>query len=238
MKRRLTVARVAFFIAALAFVLVAVFPLRLALDWLGLEERGLAAREATGTIWFGALKEAQLGPVPLGDLETRLHAAPLLLGRARISLTRDDEADPFRGAVTASRHAFGIDDVSGQLRLGNALAPLPIGQIELNDVSAGFESGLCSRGEGQVRAILSGDAAALGLPAALTGNVRCAGDALLLGFAGPAGMERLQFRLFSDGRYRGDLSVRVSDTRIGQRLGAAGFRIGGQGFVRIYEGRF
>jgi len=237
-KRRLTIARVAFFIAALAFVLVAVFPLRLALDWLGLDERGFAAREATGTIWIGALKEAQIGPVPLGDLETRLHTLPLFLGRARISLTRDDEADPFRGAVSVSRHAFGIDDVSGRLPVGAAIAPIPIGQIELVDVSAGFESGLCTRGEGQVRAVLSGEAAALGLPAALTGNVRCAGDALLLGFAGPAGMERLQFRLFADGRYRADLAVRVSDTRIGARLTAAGFLSGREGFVRVYEGRF
>ena len=61
MSFRLPFGRGAFFVAAFAFALVALFPLRLAIRWLGLDERGLAAREAEGSVWLGALKEAQLG---------------------------------------------------------------------------------------------------------------------------------------------------------------------------------
>ena len=59
-----------FLAAAFLFSLVALLPMRLALDWLGFGERGLSARAATGSLWLGALQEAQVGPV-LGP-ESRL----------------------------------------------------------------------------------------------------------------------------------------------------------------------
>ena len=43
-----------------------------------------------GQLWLGALKEAQFGAVPLGDVSARLNILPLLLGRARLSLSRDE----------------------------------------------------------------------------------------------------------------------------------------------------
>ena len=47
---------------------MALVPLRAALGWFDVGGRGLAAREAAGTLWRGALKEAQFGRVPLGDV--------------------------------------------------------------------------------------------------------------------------------------------------------------------------
>lgn len=238
MKVRMPFGRVAFFVAVFSFALVALTPLGLAIRWFGLDARGLAAREAEGSVWLGALKEAQLGPAPIGDVSARLNTLPLFLGRARVSLARVDEAQRFEGAATVSRHAFGFDDATGQLRLGALLAPLPIMAVDLQDVSIGFSGGLCSRAEGRVRAVAGGDVGGMSLSSGLAGNAACAGDAALIPLVGQSGMEQLNIRLFADGRYRAELVVRSQDAALGQRLVAAGFTAGDGGFARVVQGRF
>ncbi|MGQ0661344.1 type II secretion system protein N [Sphingosinicella sp.] len=238
MKVRMPFGRVAFFVAAFFFSLVALTPLGLAISWLGLDARGLAAREAQGSVWLGALKEAQLGPAPIGDVSARFHSLRLFIGQARVSLARADETQPFEGSATVSRHGFGFDDATGHLRLGALLAPLPINAIQLENVSIGFASGLCSRAEGRVRAMASGDVGGMSLSSGLAGNASCAGDAALLPLAGQSGMEQLNIRLFADGRYRAELLVRSQDAALGQRLVAAGFTAGNGGFTRVVDGRF
>ena len=238
MKVRMPFGRVAFGVAVFFFSLVALTPLGLAIRWFGLDTRGLAAREAEGSIWLGALREAQLGPAPIGDVSARLNSLPLLLGRARVSLARMDETQRFAGAVTVSRHAFGFDDATGQLRLGALLAPLPITAVDLQDVSIGFAGGLCSRAEGRVRALASGEVGGMSLSSGLAGNASCAGDAALLPLVGQSGMEQLNIRLFADGRYRVELAVRPTDAAAQGRLAAAGFRPAGGGYVLARDGVF
>jgi len=238
MSIRLPFGRGAFFVAAFAFALAALFPLGLAIRWLGLEERGLAARAAQGSVWLGALKEAQLGRAPVGDVSARLNSLPLLLGRARVSLARAEQANPFEGAATISRHGFGFDDVTGRLQLGGLLAPLPITALDLEDVSAGFASGLCSRAEGRVRATVTGQIGGMTLASGLAGAPTCAADAVLIPLVSQSGMEQLNVRFFADGRYRVELAVRTGDAVLVQQLTAAGFTAGNGGFVRIVEGAF
>ena len=158
-----------FLVAAFLFALVALLPMRLALGWFGFGDRGLTARAATGTVWLGALQEAQVGPVPLGDVTARLNVLPLFLGRARLTLAGADEATGLEGAVTVSRHNFGFDDVSARLRVGAMFSPLSM--LDFDDVSAGFTSGRCTRGEGTVRATVSGQVAGIALasPRSCTG---------------------------------------------------------------------
>jgi general secretion pathway protein N len=223
--------------AAFALALVALLPMRLALDTFGFASRGLSAREATGSLWLGALQEAQVGPVPLGDLRARLNFWPLFLGRARLSLAGADEGR-FKGAVTVTRHSFGFDDVSARLRVGALLSPLAISTIDFDDVSAGFASGRCTRGEGRVRAAVAGELAGLRLASGLGGEVRCAGEALLLPLASRSGMERLDIRLLPDGRYQVRLLVRTADEAVRGRLLAAGFRATPQGSVMQVDGAF
>ncbi len=230
--------RMVFFLAAFAFSLVALFPLRLALDWFGLDERGLAAREANGSIWLGALREAQLGPVPIGDVSARLNTSPLFLGRARVSLVRRGADGAFAGALLATRHSFAFEDVTGQLRLGGQLAPLPIASLDLDDVRAGFSEGQCRQASGMIRATMAGDLGGIVLPSGLSGTARCEGGAVLLPLASQSGMEQLNLRLFPDGRYRAELLVRPTDPATQQRLTATGFMQAGNGFARIAEGSF
>lgn len=225
-----------FLVAAFLFALIALLPLRLALDWFGFGDRGLTARAATGTVWLGALQEAQIGPVPLGDVTARLNVLPLFLGRARLTLAGADEATGLEGAVTVSRHSFGFDDVSARFRVGAMLSPLSM--LDFDDVSAGFTSGRCTRGEGTVRATVSGTIAAMAPASGLAGQVRCAGESLLLPLASPTGMERLDIRVSSDGHYRLELIVRPADEAVRGRLIAAGFRPSGQGYSIQVDGAF
>lgn len=191
---RLPVGRGLFFAAAFLFALVALVPLRLGIDWLGLDRKGLAAREASGSVWLGALSEARFGPVVVGDVGARLRTLPLLLGRARVDVGRSDEARPLEGGVTVTRHGFGIDDVTARLELEG----LPVAALDLADLSVRFSGGLCRSAEGRVKAEVAG--------AALAGQARCDGGALRLPLTSSGGAS-LDLSLTEDGRYRGTLTA-------------------------------
>lgn len=239
MRRRLSPRsrRAIFFLCAFLFGLMATIPLSVGLGWLELEERGLAAREAEGTIWFGALREAQMGPIEGGDVVTRLRTLPLFLGRARLELARPGAADRLSGAVIVSRHGFGVDDLTASLRLAAPIGALPLAAVEPADLSLGFSEGSCRSAGGLVRASLSAGGST-GLPATLSGHARCERGALLLPLSSQSGMETLNLRIGADGRYRAELIVRPSDPGVVERLRASGFAPSGPGYALRFEGNF
>jgi len=241
MRIRLPVGRTVFFLGAFFLALVALLPMRLAMDWFGLGERGVAAREVQGSVWYGALKEAQLGTVGLGDMTARLHGLPLLIGRARIGLNRSEgaPADDFRGAATVTRNSFGLDDVTGRLQLtAGALGRLPLTQVDLGDVTARFENGQCVEAAGTVRAMVAGDVAGIALPAGLTGAARCDAGALLLAMASQSSMETVEIRMFGDGRYQANVLIRSTDATLRDRMTAAGLSVTPQGYGMTVGGQF
>lgn len=232
-----SIGRPLLFVSIFLFALLALLPLRLAIDYMGFDRFGLAAREAKGSVWLGALNEAQIGPAPLGDVEVRLNRLPLLIGRSRLSLRRQSLDAPFRGATSLSRDGFSLDDVTGQLRLGGALAPLPVGSVDLDDVSVRFTSGVCESAEGRVRALIARDVGGLSFTSGLSGTARCQGGKLLLPLASQSGTERLNMSLGADGRYQAEFSVRASDPALSAQLVAAGFQPSGSGLsIRIQGG--
>lgn len=208
MRIRLRWWRELFFAGALLFSLVALLPLRLALDWLGFADKGLSAREAEGSLWLGALGEARFGTVALGDVVTRLRVLPLLVGRARLDLEQED--DGLRGGVTLSRHGFGIDDATGTIEAPE-LPNLPRPTLELADLSFRFGDGLCAEAGGLVKARFAGEMAGMPLTASLSGQPRCDGQALLLPLASQTSPDRLDVRIFADGRYRADAAIKLGD---------------------------
>ena len=179
-----------------------------------------------------------MGPVPLGDVRARLNILPLLLGRARLSLSRDTPDGRFDGAVSVSRHSFGVEDMTGRFRTGTLFAPVPISALDLEDVSVHFENGQCESAEGRVRATAAGELAGIPVPAALAGDARCAEGALLLPLASQSGFGQLNLSLRADGGYRLDLVVRQADPTLVPRLGAAGFQPSTDGYTRRIEGHF
>lgn len=219
MRLRLRWWREIFFVCALLFSLAALLPLRFALGWLGYADKGLAAREATGSVWLGALTEARFGTVALGDVATRLRFLPLLIGRARLDLEQAD--DGLRGGVTVSRHGFGIDDATGTIE-AEALADLPPPTLDLADLSVRFADGMCVHAEGLVKARFAGELVGVSLTAGFSGEARCDGPAVLLPLVSQSGGDRLDVRLFADGRYRIDAALRP----------------GGLPYSARFEGRF
>jgi len=241
MRIRLPIGRTLLFLGAFFLSLIALLPMRMGLDWFGLGNRGLAAREVKGSIWFGSLKEAQFGTVGLGDLFAGLRGLPLLIGRARIALDRDDgtPVDEFEGAATVTRNGFGLDDLTGRLTLtAGALGRLPVTQAELGDVGVRFEGGQCVEAVGTVRAMVAADIGGVALPGGFSGNARCDAGALLLTMVSQSGMESLELRIFGDGRYTATVLIRSTDATLRDRMVAAGLSVTPQGYGVTVNGQF
>ncbi len=234
---RLPIGRSLFFLSVLAVGLVLLLPMRLALGWLDLAAAGFSAREARGSVWRGTLTEARFAGAPLGDLSAGLAPTPLLLGRARIGVSRAGEGgDPLDGAIVASRHSLGVDGVTAHIPLGARMLPLPVAAVDLSAVSITFRDGLCDRAEGLVKAAISGAPAGLNLPGGLSGAARCDGGALLLPLMSQSGMESLMLHVSAGGAYRADLRVRPTTPAARDALVAAGFAPAAGGLALVVTG--
>ena len=230
------------FAALSAAALLAFLPLRLVLGWAGIGDEGLTARRVDGSIWAGRLVEARIGDAALGDLDAHLSPLPLLLGRARLALDSrvDEPGRTVHGAVSTSRHAFGLDGMTADVAVGRLFAPLPVATLALDAVTIAFRDEACDHAEGRVRATLASTGAAFGglpLPGSLAGTVRCDGPALLVPLVSTGGGEAVTLRITSDGRYHADFTLQPPDPAAAQRLGAAGFVEGPGGWRLSVEGR-
>src|SRR4051794_8174959 len=98
--------------ALLALLLiVATFPMRLALGLAGAGDAGVSARAVQGSVWSGELVDARLGALPLGTVRASLSPLALLGGRTEIAFARaDDRLGPLAGRLHGGREA-GVSDV-------------------------------------------------------------------------------------------------------------------------------
>jgi general secretion pathway protein N len=235
MRIRLPMPRLAIFAILFVLALLLFLPLRLVLGSIP----GLTAREASGSVWGGQLKEARAGPVALGDLSARVAPTPLLVGRLRLELERGrTAADRLRAALSMSRTRLALEGASGLIPVDGVFAPLPVASLDLTDLTVEFRDGQCDRAAGLVRANIAGDVAGLPLPVALNGAARCDRGAVLLPLASGSGGEGLALRLFGDGRYEAQLTVRATEPGLIARLTGAGFAIGPGGYMTAFRGRF
>ncbi|MBA2920127.1 type II secretion system protein N [Sphingomonas sp. MAH-20] len=195
MRVRLPMRRVVLFAALFVVALVVFLPLRLVLAG-----SGIAAREATGSIWSGTLREARIGPALIGDVGARVLPLPLLTGGLHLELSRPTAAaDRLSGTLILSRNRRAIEGATGLIPLEVSLDALPATSVELTDVTLRFRDGQCDRAEGMVRANLAGGA---GFPASVSAALRCDRGAALLPFVvAPAGA-RIELRIFGDGRWQ------------------------------------
>ncbi|MBB5687427.1 type II secretion system protein N [Sphingobium boeckii] len=239
MKIRLPLGRSVFLLCAFLIALVVFLPMRLALGWLGLDQKGISARAVSGIIWSGRLAEVRVGDAPVGDLKAGLSPVQLLVARARVNIASAGSAPGrIQGAIGVTRNSFGLDDMTGAIPVAAAFAPLPLETLDLSDVSLRFVDGQCTQANGQVRAMLAGEIAGLNLAQGLSGNARCDGGALLLPLQSQSGMEKLALRMFEDGRYTLDFMARPADPAMGAKLAGAGFRETPQGYQFSLKGRF
>jgi len=240
MRLRLRTGPAALFGAMLLVALIVFLPLRLVLGMVGVDDLGLSARRAGGTIWGGSLAEARVGALALGDLEARLSPGALLVGQVRIAIEGAGTV-PGRGiagAVTMTRHGFGVDELSAALAAGPLFQPVPVTTLDFDQVSIAFADGECRRAEGRVRATLGPGPAGLALPPQVAGAIRCDAGALLVPLTGQAGAEAVTLRIGGDGRYRAELTLPAGDPAVAERLAALGFVQGPGGWRLAAEGRF
>lgn len=235
---RLKTGPLAFFGAAFVVALIILLPLRLAMGWFDLGNTGLTARQVSGSVWYGNLREASFGGVALGDLHAGLSPFQLLVGRARINLSGQGGAAPVHGAIGVSRHSFGVDDLTASLPAGTVFAPVPVSALDFDDVSVRFQDGNCEKAEGRVKATLSGDLAGVSLGQGMSGTARCDAGALLLPLVSQAGTETIALRLWGTGRFRAELTVQPSDSTEIQKLVLSGFQATPRGYSLAIEGKF
>jgi len=229
-RRGWTILGVAFLLA-----LIGTMPLRFLFAIVGAGDMGVAARSVRGPMWWGAAEELQAGPVRIGTVDVALSPFPLLLGRARFEISRRKGLpDDIAGALTAGIATRGIDDMTGTLPLGGALAPLPVSAVEMQDVSIAFSGSRCVKATGRMRAILSAGAPGLDLANGMAGEIRCDGADLLIPLVGQSGVERIELRLDGAGHYRGTMTITANDPALALALGAMGFQsVGGKQQLRV-----
>ena len=223
---------------ALAAALVAVLPLRLMAGLFGLADMGVAARSMTGPVWSGRAEDLQVGSFRLGTVDVMLSPIQLLAGRARFDIRRkQNAADDIAGALSTGFATRGMDDVTGTIPLGGALAPLPVTAMEMQDVSIAFSGTRCLHAEGRMRARFPAIVPGLDLDDGLSGEARCDGADVLIPLVSQSGVERLEIRLTGEGRYRATMTVAATDPAMAGALRAGGFRVVGRNQVLRVDGR-
>ncbi|QLC21291.1 type II secretion system protein N [Parasphingopyxis sp. CP4] len=230
--------RIILFGAVFIVALLALLPMRTGMEWLGLSDRGVAARSADGSVWNGQLIESQFGDAALGNVDAGLNLFPLMLGRARVAVARspDNAAifGDFRGTISVS----GISDMNATLPADWLFAPLPVSALELENVTVEFDNGQCADADGLVRARIGGSLGGIALPEALVGNAACEDDALLLPLISQSGMEQMDVRILADGDFSAELRITVANEDARQQLAQSGFAPGPNGYQMSVQGRF
>lgn len=231
---RLPLGRWVFLGLAFLVMLVLSVPLRVALDQLGFDERGLGARSITGSLWNGELTEARLRGFALGDLEASLSPLALLVGEARVDLKQA----AWQGTLVQSANTAGVSNLDGRFGPEALGSRLPANAVEFEHVDVRYRDGVCATAAGTMRI-----EPRLNLPASialgqLSGALRCDGGAVLVPMVSGSGRERVNLRLFGDGRYQLSLVVDASDPATSAALTANGFVATTDGLTMTSEGSF
>lgn len=223
MKWRMTIPRWELLALLVLAALVALFPMRVAMDLIGLDRAGFTAREVRGSVWNASLSEAQFGGAALGDVDASLSPLPLLLGRAQVNLSN---ATGLNGRVTIARRSVEADIDQALLEGFPALGAVSIGALRLSGVAVKFVDGQCVEAGGNVSALVTLPWAEGAIPP-LDARIRCDAGALLLPLASAGGAERLEIRLHGDRRVQARAVVSRLPAMLVPLLGAAGFRVAG-----------
>lgn len=224
-------------LALLAFILlVAFFPMRIALAGLG-DNAVVGVRDVEGSVWNGRLNGVTVGELVLGDFDASVSPWRLAMLRGYVDVASVSDAS-LRGTLIGSPWNWGFRDMTAQLALAGAFAPLPVESLGLAGAGIRFEGERCVQTTGTLRLQLKGNINGVDLGSALSGPLRCDGKAVSALLISGSAMERVALRLTPDGAYSARLNVRASDPAAGVRLAQAGFRDTPIGHEFAFSGRF
>ena len=221
-------------------LLVATFPMRLALAWSGATDAGVAAREVRGSVWSGELVDARLGALPLGTVSASLSPLALVGGSIELAFSRTDER---LGALAGRLYGSdprGMSNVSGTTSMSGGLGAVPVDRISFEGATVRFDdAGKCALAGGRVRLVVSAPIAGLDLSRGLSGPLSCVGGRAQAALASQSGMERLTLSFDGSSAYRAQFAINVDrDPAMAAALAALGFKAGAGGFVLATTGRF
>lgn len=223
--------------AALA-ALVALFPLRLAIDAADLPRLGLSARAVGGTIWDGRIGALALKRQPLGTFDVSLRPGPLLLGQGAMKFERvDDPQGPLTGTLISGGAARGVERLDGRLATAGLFAPVPVEALEFSRSTVMFKNGACVEARGQVTAVVGVRLGGLDLTRGLSGPVSCEGNRVRARLASAGGRELVEFFLAEDGRFRAFMTIKGAPPAVALGLGLIGFREGPEGLTLSMSSR-
>ncbi|MHB8911105.1 MAG: type II secretion system protein N [Lysobacter sp.] len=227
------------FAISLPAMLALLWPLRLVLDASGFDAYRLSAKDVTGSIWNGRLRDAAVRGLPQGDLSVRLRPFSLLTGARRLHLANGT----LSGTITTGR-VQGVEHASGELTLERIESLPGLGlSLLLEDASLTFADGRCRDAGGvidvAVHLATADDATA---PIRLAGRPVCeerTGIVQLAPIAGGApGVPRVEatLRIEANGDYQLQSLVQAGDDTTRALLLLAGFQESPSGMSRIDRG--
>lgn len=225
----------------LALILViATFPMRLALGLSGATDAGVSAREVRGSVWSGELVDARLGALPLGTVRASLSPLALLGGRTELAFSRADERlGPLAGRLHGS-NPRGMSDINGVTSLAGGFGLIPADTIRFEGVTVRFDgAGKCVEAGGRLHLTVGTTIAGLDLSRGLSGPLTCANGRAQAALSSQSGMERLTLSFDGDGAYRAQFAINVDrDPTMAAALAALGFKAGSGGFVLTTSSKF
>lgn len=227
-------------VALALLLLVATFPMRLALAWSGASDAGASAREVRGSVWSGELVEARLGALPLGTVRASLSPLALLGGSVELAFSRADERLGALAGRLYGSEPRGMSDVSGTTSMSGGLGGIPVDRISFEGATVRFDdAGRCAAASGRIQIAVNAPIAGLDLSRGLSGPLSCAKGRAQAALASQSGMERLTLSFDGNGAYRAQFAIDVDrDPAMAAALAALGFRAGQGGFVLATTGRF
>ncbi|HEY9091010.1 type II secretion system protein N [Parasphingorhabdus sp.] len=213
-------------ILGLIILALAFMPLKLAVSMAGLEYSRFSARDITGTIWNGRIEQAHMGPFALGDLNASVRFFPLLTGNITMDLDRPASAGDsgLSAAIGKQGGDMMVENATTVLGVGQALAPLPVTNITLDDFSTLFSRGRCQSASGRVRLSLDANIPGLDLKQGLLGNAKCDDGLLVLPLTSGSGMEELTLKIEGNGFYTARLFLNGNERAWTLLLPTMGFQ--------------
>jgi len=223
----------------LTFIVSGLMRLPLAVP-LGLTELPFENRGISGTVWDGEIRGIVVEGQPIGDLEVRLKALPLLLGRVDTDAGLIGSGIDVSGKLTIGLRMVSIRDLDAsvdleRLRLRDTLGQRLRGTFDAEIDEIVFVGGDCRRAS--LTASTDTLAKSLGAFASrgftISGEGRCEEGRLVLPMegAGPDAAVDVMLSLSGAGDYSSRLAVIPERTELGLFLKNFGFREEGDAFV-------
>ena len=198
----------------------------------------VSARHSQGTIMSGALRDASMGIVRIGDVNARLTILPLFTGKIGFTLQRGvaPHTPGISGRLGTGFGGIYADDLTATVDGKGLIKGLDGGQLHFETFSFAFSGGKCADASGVVRLSLDDSALDAVVPGGMIGNAECRNGDLVLPLMSQSTMERALIRVKADGSYQLTLSISEPVPAMAAALGLSGFQPIAGGFRLVRSG--